>query len=108
MAASVRAGEYVVMAAPDLRSEDLPIKAVILTIAISRVREAIRCFSAGVECDESGLDFNSFKVRLENIVTVTCNAHAAFNDRPLPFDISDSALSKTYGKLKGGLEKPAS
>ncbi len=101
MAASVRAGEYVVMAAPDLREVDLPVKAVILTIAISRVREAIRCFSAGVESDESGADFNSFKVRMENILTVTCNAHAAFNDRPLPFDIGDSDLSKTYGKLKG-------
>lgn len=101
MAASVRAGEYVVMAAPDLRGEDLPVKAVILTIAISRVLEAIRCFSAGVECDESGLDFNSFEVRMENALTVTSKAYATFNDRPLPFDISDSALRETYGKLKG-------
>jgi hypothetical protein len=101
MAASVKAGEYVVMAAPDVRREDLPVKATILTIAISRVREAIRCFSVGVECDERGLDFNSFKARMDNVLTVTGEAYAAFSDQPLPFDISDSALSETYGRLKG-------
>ena len=101
MAASVKAGEYVVMAAPDIREEDLPVKALILTIAISRVREAIRCFFSGEQCEEKGLDVDSFKLRMENVMTVTKKAYAAFSGQPLPFDIGDSALSDTYGKLKG-------
>jgi hypothetical protein len=100
MSASVKAGEYVVMAAPDLREEDLPVKAIILTVAISRVREAVRCFFAGAECEESGPDFDSFKTSMENVLTVTKKAHASFSGQSLPFDISDSALSETYGKFK--------
>jgi len=101
MAASAKAGEFVVMAAPDLRQEDLPVKATILTIAISRVCEAIRCFAAGSECDESCHDLDSFKTKMEKVLATTKNAYEVFMSHPLPFDIRNSELSETWRALRG-------
>jgi hypothetical protein len=100
MATSTKAGEFVVMAAPDLRQEDLPVKATILTIAISRIREAIHCFATGAECDETCHHFDSFKTKMENILTTTKKAYEIVRSHPLPFDIRDSDLTETYSKLR--------
>lgn len=100
MATSTKAGEFVVMAEPDLRQEDLPVKATILTISISRVREAIRCFAAGAECEEACPHFNSFKIKMENILATTKEAYEVFRKHPLPFDIQSSDLTETYSQLR--------
>lgn len=100
MSASAKVGEFVVMAAPDLRQEDLSVKATILTITISRAHEAIRCFAAGAECDECH-DFDSFKTKMENVLTTTKKAYEGFRSHPLPFDIRNSDLSENYRTLRG-------
>ncbi|MCI0560701.1 MAG: hypothetical protein MN733_19625 [Nitrososphaera sp.] len=103
-AASVKDGEYVIMAAPDLRAEDLPVKATILVISISRVREAIRCFAIALNCDSSSPDYEDFRIRMVEILPETREAYSQTMTQPLPFIIGDSSLYQDWVKLKTQLK----
>jgi hypothetical protein len=93
LAASVKDGEYVIMAAPDLRPEDFPVKATILTIAVNRVREAIRSFTLALECDDSHSVCKEFKSRMTEVLSGLKTAYEV-PMRPLPFDIRDTSLAQ--------------
>jgi hypothetical protein len=99
-AASVTEGEYVVMAAPDVRSDDLVVKATILAIAISRVHAAVRHFAIALECDASSAEYMNFSMRMDGVLRETKEAYKAVATQPLPFDIGDSIIAKDYSKLK--------
>lgn len=98
--ASVREDEYVVMAAPDLRPEDLPLKATILMIAVSRTYQAIRRFALALKCDSESPAYKDFIGRMSGIVPAAVEAYKRLASSPLLFDISDSALTEEYRNLR--------
>lgn len=93
-------GVYVVMAAPDLRQEDIPVKASILAIAINRVLDAIRSFAIGLNCDTTTPECKQFVERMQEVSTGHLEAFKALTTRPLPFDIHDSFLAQDWAKLR--------
>lgn len=99
-AASVRDGEYVVMAAPDLRAEDLPVKATILMIAVSRAYQAIRWFALNLGCDTTEAYYRDFTDRMAAVVPAARDAYKQLVAAPLPFDVSDELLAEEYRDLK--------
>ena len=88
------------MAVPDIRPEDLSVKATILTIAINRTREAIRSFVIALNCDETTSNYKSFKTRMDSVLSEAKVAYMATTVQPLPFDIGDSSLALEWAKLK--------
>lgn len=100
---SIKYGSYVVMAVPDLRGEDLPVKAMILTIALARCNEAIKRFALALEPGVLA-DYNSnFWQRLDLADKETGEAFNKVSKGSLPFTISDSELAKQWriNKIKG-------
>lgn len=99
-AASVRQSEYVVMAAPDLRDEDLPVKATILMMAISRTYQAIRWFALNLECTTTHDLYRDFTERMAKVVPAATTAYNQVTVAPLPFDIADELVAEQYRLLK--------
>lgn len=96
----VKAGEFVVMAAPDIRSEDLVVKATIIMIAISRVREAIRSFVLAMEVDTTSSEYEFFVERMVQVLELTMEAFDEAVEEPPPFTVTDQKLQKEWRRLK--------
>lgn len=101
---SLVGGQYVVMAAPDVRLDDVAVKATILMIAIVRLSEAIRLFSTGIEADIKDPKYENFMCKIESAAAIATMAFKSIGT-PLPFDISDSALAKEWHRLKAPLSQ---
>lgn len=63
-AATTNEGTFVVMSAPDLRPENLPVKRLILLISCGRTIEAIKRFTKALGCDEGTQAYQDFSRRL--------------------------------------------
>lgn len=96
----VNEGEYVVMAAPDIRPEDLVVKTTILTIAINRVREAINSFVQAMEVDTTTSEYEFFSERMGQIIELTMEAYDETVIEPLPFTVTDQKLQTEWRRLK--------
>ena len=103
-ATTVESGTYVVMAAPDIRDADLVVKATVLAISLSRCLEAVRRFAVGIDSHRLVETNSPFWRRLESAESAAKEAFLALQNRPLPFDISDSSFARQWriGKLIGG------
>ena len=99
-AASAKSDQYVVMAAPDVRDEDLAVKATVLMICFSRVYEAIRQFARALDCDEGVEYCRDFEARLDAAHSGAIEAYKTLAQRPLPFDIRDSPLAREWAGMK--------
>lgn len=89
----VGADQYVVMAAPDLRKEDLPLKAIILVISIGRCFQAVRHFALSLEPNKNSDYCMDFLRRMNSIPRDVVDAHQKVtNGAPLPFGIVASDL----------------
>lgn len=99
-AASTKPDEYVVMAAPDIRDEDLVVKATILVISISRLYEAIRQFARSLDCDRTLPYYEEFGIQLQAAYSGAIEAYKVTAQQPLPFDIKDTRLTREWAKLK--------
>lgn len=91
---SLTGDEYIIMAAPDTRIEDLPSKAFILTVTALRVKEAIDSFALARELDCKHPNVISWKKRLDSIVTNLDKAVDPIMKMPLPFDYEGHMLHK--------------
>ncbi len=84
---SLDSDEYIIMAAPDSRIEDLPSKASILSITVLRVKEAIGSFAAARKLDYESPNVISWKERFDSIVTYLDKAvDPLIKKTHLPFD----------------------
>jgi hypothetical protein len=92
--------QYAVLAAPDLRTEDLAVKATVLAIVINRVREAIRSFVFALNCDTTTPDYKRFVERMQEVAAGVKEAFKVLATQPLPFDIHDSSLAEDWAKSK--------
>lgn len=97
--ASVESKEFVVMAAPDIREEDLPNKFTILAITVSRIHDAIRNFAFAIEADHDDPRVIFWRERLNTIIPSSVEAYESAKFL-LPFDIKHSRLAKEYANLK--------
>jgi hypothetical protein len=87
LSVSLQADEYIIMAAPDARTEDLPNKAFILSVTILRVLEAIDSFALVRELDYKDSNVISWKERFDSIVTNLDKAvDPIITKMHLPFD----------------------
>jgi hypothetical protein len=93
-------GEHVVRAAPDVRSEDIAVKATILAIAIHRVHGAIHSYALALECDTTSPEYLGFVERMRRVPVGTSAAFRALAAQPLPFDIHESVLAQDWARLK--------
>lgn len=91
---SLDGDEYIVMAAPDTRMEDLPSKAFILTITTLKVKEAIESFALARELDFENPNVISWQKRFDSIVTNLDKAVDPIMKKPLPFDYEGKILRK--------------
>lgn len=97
--ASAKSEEFVVMAAPDIREEDLPNKFTILAITISRIHDAIRSFAFSIKADHDDPRVILWTERLNTIIPSSMEAYESVRFS-LPFDIKYSRLAKEYANLK--------
>jgi hypothetical protein len=88
--------DYVVMASPDIRTEDLAVKATVLMITFSRVYEAIRQFVLALGCEEESDEYGKFEVKLNQAYSEAIEAFTSFSQQPLPFNIGDSKIAKNW------------
>ena len=93
-ATAVTTPEFVVMAAPDLRPEDTPVKATVVFIALVRTLEAVRFFGREISPDKSHSTYIEFRHRVENASTLMADAYKNSQIGPLPFDLRDSSLMR--------------
>lgn len=82
---SLTGDEYMIMAAPDARTEDLPSKAFILSVTILRVTEAVDAFARARELDFDKPNVISWQKRFDSIVTNLDKAVDPIMKMPLPF-----------------------
>ena len=82
---SLTGSEYIVMGAPDTRTEDLPSKAFILSVTILRVTEAIRSFALARRLDFEKRNVVSWQNRLDSIAAYLDTAIDPLMEMPLPF-----------------------
>lgn len=99
---NLRDSEFVVMAVPDLRPEDLSLKATVLMISVSRVYQAVRRFSLNLEWDGELPYCQDYLRRMRGVWRGAIDAYKSLATGPLPFDISDAAISTEYRSLKAG------
>jgi len=91
---SLTGAEYIIMAAPDTRTEDLPSKAFILTVTTLRIKEAIDSLALAIELDYESPNVISWKKRFDSIVTNLDKAVDPIMKMPLPFDYKGHILTK--------------
>ena len=92
--------EYVVMAAPDIRPEDVAVKATILAISVNRIREALRSFSFALECDITTSEYQNFVERMNEINKGATNAFKTLAVKQLPFLVNDLPLFQEWTNLR--------
>ncbi len=87
LSVSLTGDEYMIMAAPDARIEDLPNKAFILTVTMLRVVEAIDSFAIARELDSGKPNVIAWQKRFDSIVTNLDKAVDPIIEKmQLPFD----------------------
>jgi len=91
---SLTGEEYIVMAAPDTRIEDLPSKAFILCVTMLRVTEAIKSFALARQLDFEKPNVVSWQERLDSIVTNLDKAVDPIMKMPLPFTYDGRIFKK--------------
>ena len=91
-ATQVRNREFSVMAAPDIRPEDLSQKVVVLMISLSRILQAVRHYALAMECDFSEDYTQAFWKRLLTVEPNALSAAKSVSNQPLPFNIRDTVL----------------
>lgn len=91
---SLTGAEYIVMAAPDTRMEDLPSKAFILSVTILKVTEAIDGFALARQLDFEKSNVSSWQERLDSIRTNLDKAVTPLLKMPLPFNYKGQILRK--------------
>lgn len=94
LAVSFTGKEYIVMAAPDTRIEDLPSKAFILSLTILRMTEAIENFALARKLDFKKSNVVSWKNRLESIWDNIDKAVDPIMKMPLPFSYDGWPFNK--------------
>lgn len=97
---SLTGSEFIVMAAPDTRKEDLSSKAFILSVTLSSVTEAIRSFALVRELDISSPNVVSWQNRLDSIAINIDKAVDPLMKMPLPFAY-DGRISRKIRKVRG-------
>ncbi len=88
-------GQFVVMAAPDVRMADLSVKATILAISIARLLDAIEMFGCSAECEGQWL-YSGFQARVRASGAAAVEAYKKLTPGPLPFDLRHSALAHEW------------
>ncbi|WP_133256883.1 hypothetical protein [Hymenobacter edaphi] len=92
---------YVVMSLPDTREEDMPIKATILIISISRTYQAIRRLSFYLKCDIRSEAHTAFVSKFRTILEHATEAYKIImNGASLPYDIREESIAKEYFNLR--------
>lgn len=92
---SLTGADYIIMAAPDTRIEDLPSKAFILSVTILRVNDAIESLALARELDFNKPNVVSWQKRFDSIVTSLDKAvHPIIKKTTLPFDYKGHILRK--------------
>lgn len=91
---SLKGDEFIVMAAPDIREEDLPSKAFILSVTILRVGEAIESFAIARKLDFEKPNVVAWQKRLDSIVRSLDKAVDPLTKIPLPFTYDGRILKK--------------
>lgn len=97
---SLQAGEYIIMAAPDTRPEDLPNKVMILVVTINRIWSAIRSFTRAREIDAKNPKVIDWNERLDSVTKNLSEALEPVMKTPLAFSISSSRIWNEYRKLR--------
>lgn len=97
---SIAEASYVVMAAPDVRDADIGVKALILTISLSRSIEAIGRFGKSVSGSAPEPRVAAFNARLEKARSATASAFKACTNKDIPFNIADSKIAKEWAAMK--------
>jgi len=87
---SLEPTSYVVMAAPDLRSEDLPVKATIAAVAFSRTHDAITAFVQSLSPDRKNERYKDFERRMTVSSKEAFEATKSLVRGNLPFTIRGS------------------
>lgn len=97
---SLQSNAYVVTALPDIRPEDLPNKATILSITLSRIHAAICSFAFGMDIDYEDPRVIVWTKRLNSIVPNSVEAYELAMKTPLPFDLKSSKFAREYTNLR--------
>ena len=92
------ADEFVVVAVPDLRPEDLPQKALVLLMSITRVYQAVYQFQRAAEADPATPEYADFLIRVKGIVEHTVGAAKAVGSAPLPFSVANEPALLAWRK----------
>ena len=100
-ATTVANGTYVVMAAPDVRPEDLPVKATVAMIAVSRCYEAVHSFAIALQPQADDPYYHDFAKRLTEAFSAGKSAYISLAARHLPFDISSTTFARESAKHLG-------
>jgi len=100
LATNLKGAEYVVMAAPDVSDGNIPVKATVLMISLSRSYAAIRRFALSLEVDTKQSYYQDFIDRMKVSTPAALNAYKESTKRPLPFDIRHTSLARSWTKLK--------
>jgi hypothetical protein len=81
-------GAFVVMAAPDMRQADLPVKRVLLTIVLGRTVQAIKAFVAAVEPERDDPIAQDFSARFHRGEASLLAIAAQDSQERLPFGLT--------------------
>ncbi len=92
---------YCIMASPDARKEDIPIKLTILLLSINRLINAIDSFSKAYKIDKTNEQVVEWQKKLDSIVPVINKTIDQYESQSLPVNIEGTRfLNKARQKFK--------
>jgi hypothetical protein len=92
--------KFVVMAAPDIREEDLPVKVMILTLAVNRTYMAMNYLQKSLNLIDNER-YRSWHERQRSILERITRVYVkTMKDVQVPFNIRDEKVSKEYFTLR--------
>jgi hypothetical protein len=98
-------GEFVVMAAPDNRPQDVPLKATVLMIATTRSFDAVNAFGLARRLRVESSQYKSFDAKMTRVGPALRLAfQSATASFPLPFHIGDEKVGREYREIRKGRE----
>jgi len=97
---SLDGNEYIIMAAPDTRPEDMPNKAMILVATINRILAAIRRFAWACNMDIGNARVVSWQKRLDSVIPDIYEAMKPLWGKPLPISVGNTKLAREYRELR--------
>jgi hypothetical protein len=92
--------DFVVMAAPDVRDEDQPVKATILTTVTNHVKSGVIHFATALECMPADPAYISFRDRIGSVDALLEKAYEVKMTRDLPFTIRSDRVAQEWHDLK--------